>query len=63
MKIPRVRGLVSREAIKREIKKAQKKLAALEKRATPEQRDAILRQKLELHLCQEIIEDIYIIGP
>lgn len=63
MAIPRVKGLVSRKAIKREIKKAQKKLAAMEKRATPGQRDAILRQKLEFHLCQEILDDIYIIGP
>lgn len=62
MAIRRVKALVSRKAIHREIKKAQKKLAALEKRAAPSQHDAILRQKLELHLCEEIIDDIYLIG-
>ena len=63
MAVPRIRAVVSRKGIRREINKARKKLAALEKRAAPRKRDAIQRQLLQLKVCEEIIFDFYIMGP
>jgi len=62
MAVPRIRAVVSRKGIRREINKARKKLAAMEKRA-PGKRQEIQRQLLQLKVCEEIIFDFYIMGP
>jgi len=59
----RVREVVSRKAIKREIENARKKLIKLE-RAHPKslsEREAIFRQLVQLELCGIIIRDIHIL--
>ncbi len=61
MPIPKVKEVVSRRGIDREIKKAQKKLAALEKDGVPAKRDAILRQMLQLDVCNAVLHDFFII--
>jgi hypothetical protein len=61
MPIPKVKEVVSRRGIQREIKKARKELAALEKDAVPGKRDAILRQMLQLDLCENVLFDFFII--
>ncbi len=59
MGVLRVKAVVPRKGILREIKKARKKLTALEKRAAPRKRDAIQRQLLQLKVCEEILFDFY----
>jgi hypothetical protein len=61
MAIPKVKEVVSRRGIQREIKKARKKLTALEKDAVPANRDAILRQMLQLDVCENVLNDYFII--
>jgi hypothetical protein len=61
MPIPKVKEVVSRRGIDREIKKAQKKLAGLEKDGGPAKRDAILRQMLQLDVCSAVLHDFFII--
>jgi hypothetical protein len=61
MPIPKVKEVVSRRGIQREIDKARKKLAALEKDAVPTKRDAILRQMLQLDVCETVLNDYFII--
>jgi hypothetical protein len=59
----RVREVVSRKAIKREISNARKKLIKLD-RARPRslsEREAIFRQLVQLELCERIISDIHLI--
>jgi hypothetical protein len=61
MPLPKVKEVVSRQGIDREIKKARKKLAALEKDAVPAKRDAIFRQMLQLDVCDCVLHDFFII--
>jgi hypothetical protein len=61
MPIPKVKEVVSRRGIQREIQKARKKLNALEKDAAPAKRDAILRQMLQLDVCESVLSDYFII--
>jgi hypothetical protein len=61
MPIPKVKEVVSRRGIQREIEKVRKKLAALEKEAVPTKRDAILRQMLQLDVCETVLHDYFII--
>jgi hypothetical protein len=61
MAILKVKEVVSRKEIQQEIKKAKKKLSALAKDAAPTKRDAILRQMLQLDLCETILQDFFII--
>jgi hypothetical protein len=59
----RVREVVSRKAIKREIENARKKLLKLE-RSRPRslsEREAIFRQLVQLELCSIIIKDLHLI--
>jgi hypothetical protein len=59
----RVKEVVSRKAIKREIGNARKKLIKLE-RTDPKslsEREAIFRQLIQLELCEKIINDIHIL--
>ncbi len=58
----RVREVVSRNAIKREIKNARKKLIKLD-RGRPRslsEREAIFRQLVQLDLCEIIIKDLHL---
>ena len=59
MAVPRIREVVSRKGIRREIIKARKKLVAIEKRS-PGKRLAIHRQLLQLKVCEEILFDFFI---
>jgi hypothetical protein len=61
MAIPKVKEVVSRRGIRREINKARKKLSALEKDAVPSKRDAILRQMLQLDVCENVLDDLFLI--
>jgi|HubBroStandDraft_1064217.scaffolds.fasta_scaffold4977591_1 hypothetical protein len=61
MAIPKLKEVVSRRGIKREIEKARRKLSALEKDAAPRKRDAILRQMLQLEVCETVLNDYFII--
>jgi hypothetical protein len=58
----RVREVVSRKAIKREIEAARKKLVKLRLKPpkSPSAREAIFRQLLQLELCEKIINDVHI---
>lgn len=59
----RVREVVSRKAIKREISNARKKLIKLdrERPRSLSEREAIFRQLVQLDLCERIISDIHLI--
>jgi hypothetical protein len=59
----RVREVVSRKAIKREIAIARKKLLKLERErpASLSVREAIFRQLVQLDLCEMIIRDIHLL--
>jgi hypothetical protein len=59
----RVREVVSRKAIKREISNARKKLIKLDRGRprSPSEREAIFRQLVQLDLCERIISDIHLI--
>jgi len=61
MPIPKLKEVVSRKGIQREIEKARKQLSALEKDSDPKKRDAILRQLLQLDVCEEILFDFFMI--
>jgi hypothetical protein len=61
MPIPKLREVVSRKGIQREIEKARKQLSALEKDSDPKKRDAILRQMLQLDVCEEILFDFWLL--
>jgi hypothetical protein len=58
----RVKEVVSRKAIKREIEAAREKLIKM--RETPSEsltkREAIFRQLLQLELCEKIINDVHL---
>ncbi len=60
MPIQKVKEVVSRKGIQREIEKARKQLSALEKDSDPKKRDSILRQMLQLDVCEEILFDFFI---
>lgn len=59
----RVREVVSRKAIKREIENARKKLIKLERGRprSPSEREAIFRQLVQLELCGIIIKDLHVL--
>ena len=59
----RVREVVSRKAIKREIAIARKELLKLERErpASLSVREAIFRQLVQLDLCEMIIRDIHLL--
>ena len=59
----RVKEVVSRKAIKREIGIARKKLLKLKRShlASLSKREAIFRQLLQLELCNKILNDIHIL--
>jgi hypothetical protein len=59
MPIPKLKEVVSRKGIQREIEKARKQLSALEKDSDPKKREAILRQLLQLDVCEEILFDFF----
>jgi hypothetical protein len=61
MPIPKLKEVVSRKGIQREIEKARKQLSALERDSDPKKRDAILRQLLQLDVCEEILFDFFMI--
>lgn len=61
MAISKVKEVVSRRQIQQEINKARKKLSALSKDATPMKQDAIVRQMLQLDLCECILRDFFIV--
>jgi hypothetical protein len=61
MPIPKLKEVVSRKGIQREIEKARKQLSALERDSDPKKRDAILRQMLQLDVCEEILFDFFVI--
>ncbi len=61
MPIPKLKEVVSRKGIQREIEKARKQLSALEKDSDPKKRDAILRQMLQLDVCEEILFDFWLL--
>lgn len=58
----RIKEVVSRKAIKREIEAARKKLVKLRLKPpkSPSVREAIFRQLLQLELCEKIINDVHI---
>ena len=58
----RVKAVVPRDAILREIETARRKLVEMRGRdpKSPE-REAIFRQLLQLELCDTILEDVHII--
>jgi hypothetical protein len=58
----RVREVVSRKAIKREIEAVRKKLIQLKRRdpKSPSEREAIFRQLLQLEVCKKILFDFHI---
>lgn len=58
----RVREVVSRKAIMREIEAVRKKLIKLERRdpKSPSEREAIFRQLLQLEVCKKILLDFHI---
>ena len=62
MAVPRIKEVVSRKGIKREISKARKKLTALEKRTPRDNRHAIHRQLLQLNACESILWDFFFLG-
>jgi hypothetical protein len=61
MPVRKLKEVVSRKGIQREIEKARKQLSALEKDSDPEKRDAILRQMLQLDVCEEILFDFFLL--
>jgi hypothetical protein len=58
----RVREVVSRKAIKREIEAVRKKLIKLQRSdpKSPSEREAIFRQLLQLEVCKKILFDFHI---
>jgi hypothetical protein len=60
----RVKEVVSRRAIKREIGDARKKLIKLDRThpSSLSKREAIFRQLLQLELCEKILNDVHIIS-
>ena len=58
----RVKEVVSRKAIEREILIARKKLLKLKRShlASPSKREAIFRQLLQLEFCEKILNDFHI---
>lgn len=58
----RLKEVVSRKAIKREIGIARKKLDRLRHSnlKSPDKREAIFRQLVQLELCEKILSDIHI---
>lgn len=61
MAISKVKEVVSRKQIKQEIAKAKKKLSEHAKAAGPGKQDAILRQILQLEVCEYILRDFFIV--
>jgi len=61
MAIPKLKLAVSNKEIQREIEKARRKLTLLEKDAQPAKRDAILRQMLQLDVCENILFDFFLV--
>ncbi len=59
----RLKEVVSRKPIKREILAVRKKLIKLnrERPKSPSEREAIFRQLLQLELCEIIIDDMHMI--
>lgn len=60
----RVKEVVSRAAIKREIEAARKKLVKLREQhpKSPSAQEAIFRQLLQLELCEIIINDMHMMS-
>lgn len=58
----RLKEVVSRKAIKREIGIARKKLDRLRQSnlKSPDKREAVFRQLVQLELCEKILSDIHI---
>lgn len=58
----RVKEVVSRKPIEREIEAARKKLIKLKRRdpKSPSEREAIFRQLLQLEVCEKILFDFHI---
>ena len=58
----RLKEVVSRKAIEREIGIAKKKLLKLKRShlSSPSRREAIFRQLLQLEFCQKILNDFHI---
>jgi hypothetical protein len=61
MPIPKVKRVVSSKGIEIEIEKTREKLASLEKNAKPPEREAIVRQMLQLDVCEQILHDFFLI--
>jgi hypothetical protein len=61
MAISKVKEVVSRKQIKQEIAKAKKKLSEQSKAAAPGKQNAILRQMLQLEVCEYILRDFFIV--
>jgi hypothetical protein len=61
MPIPKVKKVVSSEGIEKEIEKTREKLASLEKNAKSPEREAIVRQMLQLEVCEQILHDFFLI--
>lgn len=61
MAIEKLKQAVSNKGIQEEIEKAREKLTLLEKDARAESREAIVRQMLQLDVCEDILEDFFLI--
>jgi hypothetical protein len=61
MPIRKVKQIVSTKGIRLEIEKTSKKLSLLEKDAKLSEREAIVRQMLQLDVCKRILHDFFII--
>lgn len=61
MAIEKLKQAVSNKGIQEEIEKAREKLTLLEKDARAEKREAIVRQMLQLDVCEDILEDFFLI--
>jgi len=61
MPIRKVKQIVSTNGIRLEIEKTSKKLSLREKDAKPSEREAIVRQMLQLDVCKRLLHDFFII--
>jgi hypothetical protein len=61
MPIRKVKQVVSTKGIRLEIEKTSKKLSLLQKDAKLSEREAIVRQMLQLDVCKRLLHDFFII--